>query len=78
MEKKRTLVIEITIIIFFGLIFFRLAYLHLTPPEWITSRTEGMRLLIQKSNPSRGQIVDRNGELFALDAPGYTLSLIHI
>ena len=73
MEKKRTLVIEITIIIFFGLIFFRLAYLHLTPPEWITSRTEGMRLLIQKSNPSRGQIVDRNGELFALDAPGYTM-----
>jgi len=73
MEKKRTLVIEIIIVIFFGLIFLRLAFLHLTPPEWITSRTEGMRLLIQKSNPSRGQIVDRNGELFALDAPGYTM-----
>ena len=52
----------------FGLIFIRLAMLHLTPPKWITSKTEGMRLLIEKPNPSRGQIVDRNGELFALDA----------
>ena len=73
MNKKRTIIIELIIIIFFGLIFVRLAYLHMTPPQWITSTTEGMRLLIEKPHPSRGQIVDRNGELFALDAPGYTM-----
>ena len=73
MDKKRTIQIELIIVMFFGLIFIRLAYLHLTPPKWITSKTEGMRLLIEKPNPSRGQIVDRNGELFALDAPGYTM-----
>ena len=73
MNKKRTIIIELIIIIFFGLIFVRLAYLHMTPPQWITSTTERMRLLIEKPHPSRGQIVDRNGELFALDAPGYTM-----
>ena len=75
MNKKniRFWIIEIIVLLLFGSIFFRLVTLHVYPKNWITNKTNKIRLYEDKPIANRGQIVDRNYELFALDSPGYTL-----
>jgi cell division protein FtsI (penicillin-binding protein 3) len=49
----------------------RLAVLHLYPAEWVRQPIEGGRMLEQKTVGNRGRIVDRNGEILAMDLASY-------
>ncbi len=51
----------------FGGIFFRLSVLHLRPAEWIYAPIEAFRSYELKRMGTRGPIVDRNGEILAVD-----------
>jgi cell division protein FtsI (penicillin-binding protein 3) len=49
----------------------RLAVLHLHPAEWVRQPIEEGRVLEQKTVGNRGRIIDRNGEILAMDLASY-------
>ena len=70
-HKGRIALLAAAILIVFLGIGVRLAFLHLQPAEWIHEPLEDGRMLEQKTVANRGRIVDRNGEILAMDLASY-------
>ena len=68
--KGRIALLAVTILIVFTGIGVRLAFLHLQPAEWVREPIEDGRVLEWKPMGNRGRIVDRNGEILAMDLAG--------
>jgi cell division protein FtsI (penicillin-binding protein 3) len=51
----------------------RLTFLHLQPAEWIREPIEEGRMFTWKPKGNRGRIVDRNGEILAMDLASYNV-----
>lgn len=64
------LLISVVLLVFTG-IGIRLAFLHLKPAEWVLEPIEEGRMFETKPMGSRGRIVDRNGEILAMDLAAY-------
>ena len=69
--KGRIALLAATILIVFTGIGVRLALLHLKPAAWVCEPIEEGRVLTWKPMGSRGRIVDRNGEILAMDLAAY-------
>ncbi len=64
------LLVSVVVLVFTG-IGIRLAFLHLKPAEWVLEPIEEGRMFETKPMGSRGRIVDRNGEILAMDLAAY-------
>ena len=69
--KSRIVILVVVVILIFTGIGFRLAMLHLYPAQWVLSPIEQGRMYERKPMGSRGRIVDRNGEILAMDLAAY-------
>ncbi len=69
--KGRIALLSAAILIVFMGLGIRLAFLHLRPAEWVRAPIEKGRMFESKSMGSRGRIVDRNGEILAMDLAAY-------
>ncbi len=69
--KGRTLTLVIIVTLVFAGIGFRLSMLHLRPAEWVLEPIEEGRMFEIKSVGNRGRIVDRSGEILAMDLAAY-------
>ena len=69
--KGRIALLAAAILIVFTGIGVRLTFLHLRPAEWVCEPIEAGRVLEWKPMGSRGRIVDRNGEILAMDLDAY-------
>jgi len=69
--KGRIALLAVTILIVFTGIGVRLVFLHLQPAEWVREPIEEGRVLEWKPMGNRGRIVDRNGEILAMDLAAY-------
>jgi cell division protein FtsI (penicillin-binding protein 3) len=69
--KGRVALLAATILIVFTGIAVRLSFLHLKPTEYVREPIEEGRLLEWKPMGNRGRIVDRNGEILAMDLAAY-------
>ena len=69
--KGRIALLAVAILAVFTGIGIRLTQLHLHPAEWIFQPIREGRLLEQKLVGNRGRIVDRNGEILAMDLSAY-------
>jgi cell division protein FtsI/penicillin-binding protein 2 len=69
--KGRIALLAATILIVFTGIGVRLSFLHLQPSEWVREPIEEGRVLEWKPMGNRGRIVDRNGEILAMDLAAY-------
>jgi cell division protein FtsI/penicillin-binding protein 2 len=69
--KGRVALLAVTILLVFTGIGVRLAFLHLRPAGWVREPIEEGRLLEWKPMGNRGRIVDRNGEILAMDLAAY-------
>ena len=69
--KGRIAVLVAVVLFIFAGIGFRLAMLHLRPEGWVLAPIEEGRMYEWKPVGSRGRIVDRNGEILAMDRPSY-------
>ncbi len=69
--KGRIVLLAVTILFVFTGIGVRLALLHLRPAAWVRGPIEGGRVLTWKPMGNRGRIVDRNGEILAMDLAAY-------
>lgn len=70
-HKGRIALLAATILIVFAGIGARLTVLHLRPAAWVRAPIEGERVLTWKPMGNRGRIVDRNGEILAMDLAAY-------
>jgi len=70
-HKGRIALLAATILIVFTGIAVRLAFLHLRPAGWVCESIEEGRVLERKPKGNRGRIVDRNGEILAMDLAAY-------
>jgi len=69
--KGRIALLAAVILIVFTGISVRLVFLHLRPAEWVRESIEEGRTLKWKPMGNRGRIVDRNGEILAMDLDAY-------
>lgn len=69
--KGRIVVLVAVVLLIFAGIGSRLAMLHLRPEGWVLGPIEEGRMYEWKPVGSRGRIVDRNGEILAMDSPAY-------
>jgi cell division protein FtsI (penicillin-binding protein 3) len=69
-KGRVVLLLVVVLLVFFG-IAFRLSMLHLQPAEWVLQPIEEGRMFESKTMGSRGRIVDRNGEILAMDLAAY-------
>ena len=69
--KGRIALLSAAILIVFTGIGVRLAFLHLRPEEWVCEPIEQGRMFKWKPMGNRGRIVDRNGEILAMDLAAY-------
>ncbi|MEN8254170.1 MAG: penicillin-binding protein 2 [Verrucomicrobiota bacterium] len=70
-HKGRIALLAAAILIVFTGIGVRLAFLHLRPAEWVCEPIEEGRVLKWKPMGNRGRIIDRNGEILAMDLDAY-------
>jgi len=70
-HKGRIALLAAAILIVFTGIGVRLTFLHLRPAEWVREPIEEGRMFEWKPKGNRGRIVDRNGEILAMDSPAY-------
>ncbi len=70
-HKGRITFLVVVVLLVFGRVAFRLSELHLRPEEWVIEPIEEGRMYEWKPAGSRGRIVDRNGEILAMDRPAY-------
>ncbi len=68
--KGRVGVLATVVVVVFVGIAVRLSALHLRPAEWVLEPIEKARRLDWTPVGSRGRIVDRNGEILAMDVSG--------
>lgn len=69
--KGRVVVLSAVVVLVFAGIASRLAKLHLRPADWVLEPIEEGRMLEWKPVGNRGRIVDRNGEILAMDMAAY-------
>ncbi|MDF7807937.1 penicillin-binding protein 2 [Pontiellaceae bacterium B12219] len=69
--KGRVVLLLVVVLLVFSGIGFRLSVLHLQPAEWVLQPIEEGRMYESKTMGSRGRIVDRNGEILAMDLAAY-------
>ncbi|MDF7825729.1 penicillin-binding protein 2 [Pontiellaceae bacterium B12227] len=69
--KGRIIVLVVVVILVFIGIACRLTMLHLRPAQWVLTPIEQGRMYETKPMGSRGRIVDRNGEILAMDLAAY-------
>lgn len=65
----RTTLVVVALLAVWGGLAVRLGYLHLGPNEALEQRVRQMRSVEQEILVGRGRILDRNGQLLALDLP---------
>lgn len=70
-HKGRIALLAAAILIVFTGISVRLGFLHLKPAEWVREPIEEGRMMESKPVGNRGRIVDRNGEILAMDMASY-------
>jgi cell division protein FtsI/penicillin-binding protein 2 len=70
-HKGRIALLAVAILTVFMGLGVRLAFLHLQPAEWIQEPIEEGRMFTWKPMGNRGRIVDRNGEILAMDLAAY-------
>ena len=75
MGVRRSWLVEAIILLIFGIIFIRLTFLHLYPEDWLLSEIEEKRSLEYRIQPTRGEILDRNGEIIATDHVAYHIAI---
>jgi len=83
--EKTRLVIEKTlriytwvIIIIFALLFLRIAWLQLIKTEWYRTRAVSNTVRMIPETASRGEIMDRNGQVIVTNRPVFNLSLDYL
>jgi len=69
--KGRITALVIAVLLIFSGIGTRLALLHLRPAGWVLEPIEEGRMVEIKPKGNRGRIVDRNGEILAMDLAAY-------
>ncbi len=69
--KSRVVFLASVVVLVFSGIAVRLAFLHLKPAEWVTQPLRTGRMFETKPMGSRGRIVDRNGDILAMDLAAY-------
>ncbi|MEI6891366.1 MAG: penicillin-binding protein 2 [Pontiella sp.] len=69
--KSRIVILVVVVMLVFTGIACRLAVLHLHPAEWVLAPIEQGRMYETKPMGSRGRIVDRHGEILAMDLAAY-------
>ena len=72
-HKGRIALLAAAILVVFTGIGVRLAFLHLRPADWVLEPILAGRMLKQKPVGNRGRIVDRNGEILAMDLAAYNV-----
>nr|WP_297357713.1 penicillin-binding protein 2 [uncultured Caldimonas sp.] len=73
--RARLLFAAAMVLVCFGLIFARLAYLQVIRYEELSTRAENNRIAVVPIVPNRGLILDRNGVVLANNYSAYTLEL---
>jgi len=73
---RRIIAATFVILLLVGVLFARLFYLQVVKHEYFSDLSQGNRIRIEPLPPSRGLILDRNGEPLALNRPAYQLELI--
>ena len=73
---RRIIAASVVILLLIGVLFARLFYLQVVKHEYYSDLSQGNRIRIEPLPPSRGLILDRNGEPLALNRPAYQLELI--
>lgn len=71
--KGRVISLVTLVLLVFTAIGARLSVLHLHPPEWVLEPIEDGYMFEWNPMGSRGRIVDRNGQILAMDRPSYHL-----
>jgi cell division protein FtsI (penicillin-binding protein 3) len=69
--KGRVAVLAAVVLVVFAGIASRLVHLHLQPEDWVVEPIQEGRMYEWKPVGNRGRIVDRNGEILAMDRPSY-------
>lgn len=73
---RRIIAATVVILLLVGVLFARLFYLQVVRHEYFSDLSQGNRIRIEPLPPSRGLILDRNGEPLALNRPSYQLELV--
>ena len=73
---RRIIAATVVILLLVSALFARLFYLQVVKHEYFSDLSQGNRIRIEPLPPSRGLILDRNGEPLALNRPAYQLELI--
>ncbi|MEN7972650.1 MAG: penicillin-binding protein 2 [Verrucomicrobiota bacterium] len=70
-SKGRVVMLATVILMVFTGIGVRLSILHLRPAEWVVAPIGKGRVLEWRPMGNRGRVVDRNGQILAMDSPAY-------
>jgi penicillin-binding protein 2 len=73
---RRIIAATVVIMLLVAALFARLFFLQVVKHEYFSDLSQGNRIRIEPLPPSRGLILDRNGEPLALNRPAYQLELI--
>ena len=73
--KRRIIVTGIAVLVAFGLLCMRLAYLQVVRHEDLAEQAENNRTAVVPVVPNRGLILDRNGIILASNYSAYTLEI---
>jgi penicillin-binding protein 2 len=73
---RRIIAATVVILLLVVALFTRLFYLQVVKHEYFSDLSQGNRIRIEPLPPSRGLILDRNGDPLALNRPAYQLELV--
>src|SRR5512134_2002253 len=73
---RRIIAATVVILLLVGALFSRLFFLQVVRHQYFSDLSQGNRIRIEPVPPSRGLILDRNGEPLALNRPAYQLELV--
>ena len=76
MFGRRVIAATFVIVLLVAALFSRLFYLQVVRHDYFSDLSQGNRIRIEPIPPSRGLILDRNGEPLALNRPTYQLELV--
>src|SRR5512134_4205953 len=73
---RRIIAATLLIVLLVAALFARLYFLQVVRHQYFSDLSQGNRIRIEPVPPSRGLILDRNGEPLALNRPAYQLELV--
>jgi penicillin-binding protein 2 len=73
---RRIIAATLLIVLLVAALFARLFFLQVVRHQYFSDLSQGNRIRIEPVPPSRGLILDRNGEPLALNRPAYQLELV--